>query len=148
MSVAGVAQSASRMLPRAEHVELVEVAGGDAEIDRRLAAAEAVPQFVAVLVERIRPAEHGGGLELDQVGEPLGQVGLLPREEDLAHLVERRIGPADRPPVEQVLVEQLDRLGRPRKRRLDLRDLLRLGRLDAWPGTRPEATRREMLNTS
>ena len=65
----------------AQHVELRQIAGGHAVADRRLAAGEAVAQAIAVAGVGVRAAEKGRGLKLDQVGESLGQIGLLPRDE-------------------------------------------------------------------
>ena len=134
----------------AEHVELRQVAGGNAEVDRRLAAGEAVPQHVAVVVVRVRPAEHGRRLELDQVGEPLGQVRFLPREKHFAAAVEVAVGPADLPAVEQVFVEQLRSSPPPaetsRPTFFTACGLVR-GSTPA-PGTRPVATLRVTLKMS
>ena len=97
-------------------------------------------QHVAVVAERVRPAEHGGGLELDQVGEPLGEVRFLPRQIHFAAAIEAAVGPADLPAVEQVLVEQRDPLRTAAETwRRRSSPSAALVRWLAWAGTRPVA---------
>ncbi len=124
-----------------EHVELVLVPIRNTKVDLQHAARKAMPQLIPIFVIGISAAQHGCGLKLDQVGEPLGEISFLPRDIRLAAGIKIVARSTDGPAVQQIFVQQCDRFGRARKGAADRFYPLRL--LPAGSLSRIARSRRE-----